>query len=194
MIIKNATYKSKQHVHICWVFLAFKHQPNQQANGYNEGHHQKLWSTRNKDSTVNWPEVHVKVTAALYSFFNWILFITFTSLGLTWLQYPKLGDQMPLSHEYTKQKEGMEKKTEIHPWLPALNLYCVLTIVRLGMMFEVNASNKLSEVNWSEVNDYQWQNETFARSVFSCVCSSVKNLYFWWMLRDHYFFIIWHLQ
>ena len=33
MIIKNATYKSKQQVHICWVFLAFKHQPNQQANG-----------------------------------------------------------------------------------------------------------------------------------------------------------------
>ena len=62
MIIKNATYKGKQHVHICWVFLAFKHQPNQQANRYNEGHHQKLWSTRNKDCMVNW-EVHVKVTA-----------------------------------------------------------------------------------------------------------------------------------
>ena len=57
-IIKQATYKSKQQVHICRVFLAFKHQPNQQANGKNEGHHQKLWSTRNITTImVNW-EVH----------------------------------------------------------------------------------------------------------------------------------------
>lgn len=37
----------------------------------------------------------------------------------------------------------MEKKTEIHPWSPALNLYCVLNIVRLGMMFEATDYYKM---------------------------------------------------
>ena len=51
---------------------------------------------------------------------------------------------MPLSPEYTSQKEGMKKKTEMDwPGLPALNLYCVLTIVRLDIMFEENDYGKL---------------------------------------------------
>ena len=83
----NATYKSQQQVHICWVFLAFKHQTNQQTNGENESHHQKLWSTEKYRMIKT---VHVWQTAKSMSILVIGVYMYVDILNFQFVKFPSL--------------------------------------------------------------------------------------------------------
>ena len=64
----------------------------------------------------------------------------------------------------------MEKKTEIHPWSPALNLYGVLNILGLHMMFEATDYYKMKLLPDQSLAVLQFSEEfLFLMNVCDCV-------------------------